>query len=158
MAVAYMFTKGGYEGCSFGEKIYLSRAQAEKELRLYQLDKNSYYYNHPSDEFPWDVEEFELDETVPEIKITKNKPYRLNFEYAGLHYSIQDAGEFGEEYTRMTCKEDKDFCIILCSESSRTSTILWSHPVNGKMKPGQTYKQTDMSKLRYIINKYIEVR
>ena len=63
MAKAYMWTKGGYEGCSYGEKIYLSKDKAELDLLKEQDNPNSAYYNHPMDDFCWDVEEFELDET-----------------------------------------------------------------------------------------------
>ena len=63
MGKAYMFTKGGYEGYSIGEKIYLSKEKAEFDLLKEQDNPNSFYYNHPRDEFQWEVEEFELDET-----------------------------------------------------------------------------------------------
>lgn len=62
MKYAYMFTKGGYEGYSVGDKIYLSKEIAEQELAKEQENPNSQYYNHPRDDFWWDIEEFELDD------------------------------------------------------------------------------------------------
>lgn len=62
MKHAYMFVKYDYEGCSIGEKIYLSMEVAEQELAKEQENPNSEYYNHPRLECVWEVEEFELDD------------------------------------------------------------------------------------------------
>lgn len=61
---AYIFAKGGYEGCSFGEKVFLSEEKAKYELMLEQeKGRNSPYYTYPGDDFPWGIEELELDDT-----------------------------------------------------------------------------------------------
>lgn len=62
MAKAYLFVKAGYEGCSIGDTVYLSESVAEAALAKEQENTNSEYYNHPMDDCPWYVDEFELDE------------------------------------------------------------------------------------------------
>lgn len=64
MSKAYIFVKGGYEGCSFGNTVYLSRTIAEEELEKEQENPNSEYYNHPMDDFTWYVDELDLNNNM----------------------------------------------------------------------------------------------
>lgn len=86
-----------------------------------------------------------------QVKITKNSIYHINFAYKGKHYSISQAGECYEEYVRLICKEDKDFYRNITDDVD-ISLIGVLPP----MKHGQTYKDTDLSKIYKIIDKYIE--
>jgi hypothetical protein len=86
-----------------------------------------------------------------QVKITKNNAYRINFAYKGKHYSISQAGECYEEYVRLICKEDRDFYRNITDDVD-VSLIGVLPP----MKHGQTYKDTDLSEIYKIIDKYIE--
>lgn len=85
-----------------------------------------------------------------EIKITKSKPYRLNFALLNKHYSLQECGELYEEYHALRCKEDKDFF----KHISFNDEVHWFQYLPER-KRGQTYRDTDISKLIYIVKKYI---
>ena len=84
-----------------------------------------------------------------EFKITKNKYYRVNFSYKGKHYSVQEMGDLYDEYIGLTCKEDKNFFVNLGYDMPNLIPV---------MKHGQTYKDTDLSGIQEIIDKYIENR
>lgn len=82
-----------------------------------------------------------------DIRITKNNSYRVNFVYNKKHYSIQNLTEEYEDYSMLTCKEDRDFYITL--HTNRPGTLI------PYMKPGQTYRDTDLEQIQNIIEKYI---
>ena len=82
------------------------------------------------------------------FKITKNKYYRVNFSYQGRHYSVQEMGDTYEEYTALTCKEDKDFCV--CLKEGHIPNLI---PC---MQIGQTYRDTDLSSIQKLIDEYID--
>lgn len=82
------------------------------------------------------------------FKITKNKYYRVNFSYQGKHYSVQEMGDVYEEYTALTCKEDKDFYV--CLKEGHMPNLI---PC---MRTGQTYRDIDLSKIQELIDKYID--
>lgn len=82
------------------------------------------------------------------FKITKNKCYRVNFSYQGRHYSVQEMGDTYEEYTALTCKEDKDFCV--CLKEGHMPNLI---PC---MQIGQTYRDTDLSNIQKLIDEYID--
>ena len=42
------------------------------------------------------------------LKIIKVRPWRINFIYDGLHYSLNDHSDCGESVTRLVCKETDD--------------------------------------------------
>ncbi len=83
-----------------------------------------------------------------EFKITKNKYYRVNFSYQGRHYSVQEMGDTYEEYTALTCKEDKDFCV--CLKEGHMPNLI---PC---MQIGQTYRDTDLSSIQKLIDEHID--
>ena len=66
-------------------------------------------------------------------------------------YSISEKGELYEEYVELTCKEDINFHVVLHHYSMPLDKYI------PKTKHGQTYKDTDLSLLYEVIEKYIDV-
>lgn len=64
MKKCYLWVKGGYEGACIGERIYLSKGKAVLDLLKEQDNPDSPYYNHPTDDFQWYVDELDFDYTI----------------------------------------------------------------------------------------------
>lgn len=56
----YLLVKEDYEGCTLGDKVYLSKDVAEIDFDMYQHDPNSRYYNHPNSDVKWEIREFDF--------------------------------------------------------------------------------------------------
>lgn len=128
-----------------GDKEYLSRFDSS------DINKTVFFTREEAEQKASAINESmarKKSENSNKFKITKNKPYRVNFSYQGKHYSVQELGDTYEQYVALTCKENKDFCVCL-KEEHMPSLI----PC---MQIGQTYRDTDLSGVQKLIDDYID--
>lgn len=120
-----------FDSVSVNKIIFFTREEAEQKVNAINESMNK-----------------KKPQNSGEFKITKNKYYRVNFSYQGRHYSVQEMGDTYEEYTALTCKEDKDFCV--CLKEGHMPNLI---PC---MQIGQTYRDTDLSSIQKLIDEHID--
>ena len=122
-----------FDSVSVNKTIFFTREKAEQKVNAIKESMNRKRIQNSG-----------------KFKITKNKYYRVNFSYQGRHYSVQEMGDTYtyEEYTALTCKEDKDFCV--CLKEGHMPNLI------PRMQIGQTYRDTDLSSIQKLIDEYID--